>query len=83
MIQLLLVGEDKNRPVPALVGEGADLAAADAAQARSNAQQNQAGSDMNIDENVAPVKMIVMDGMVVHPQRNLEHRPVVNTKVNG
>jgi hypothetical protein len=62
-----LVGEDENRPVPALVGEGADLAAADAAQAQSDAQQNQAASDMNIDENVAPVKMIVMDGIVMGP----------------
>ena len=34
-----LVGEDENRVVPPLVGEGADLAAVDAAQARLNAQQ--------------------------------------------
>ena len=63
-----LVGEDENRPVPSLVGEGADLAAADASQARSNAQQqNQAALDVDIDENAAPVKMIVMDGIVMGP----------------
>jgi hypothetical protein len=63
-----LVGENENRHVPTLLGEGADLAAADAAQARLNAQQqNQPASDMNIDENVAHVKMIVMDGIVMGP----------------
>jgi hypothetical protein len=63
-----LVGENENRPVPPLAGEGADLAAVDAAQAQLNAQQqNYAPSDMNIDENAAPVKMIVVDGIVMGP----------------
>jgi hypothetical protein len=64
-----LVGVDENRDVPVLVGDGADLAAHDAAQARQQALHpdlNQISDEMDIDH--APVTMAVLDGIVMGPQ---------------
>lgn len=68
-----LVGVDENRRVPELAGEGAEQAAIDAIEARENAAlQDEAASDdaMDIDSintEPAPVKMVVMDGIVMGP----------------
>ena len=63
-----LVGRDENRVVPSLLGEGAEDAAQDAARARELASCVQEDSDdepMNVDH--APVKMVVIDGIVMGP----------------
>jgi len=63
-----LVGRDENRVVPSLLGEGAEGAAQDAARARELASHVQEDSDdepMNVDH--APVKMVVVDGIVMGP----------------
>lgn len=62
-----VVGIDENQNVPALNGPDADLAARDAAQARLDAE-----NAMSVDQNssstaAAPVKMVVMDGIVMGP----------------
>jgi len=61
-----MVGVDENRAVSLLLGDDADLAAQDAAQARHNAQYH---PDEEIDVNEAPgyVTAIVMDGVVMGP----------------
>jgi CxC5 like cysteine cluster associated with KDZ transposases len=62
-----LVGVDDNREVPVLVGDGADLAVQDAAQAREHAlNSEQAHHVMDVDH--APVTMAVLDGIVMGPQ---------------
>lgn len=66
-----LVGNDENRAVPSLVGEHAELAERDAIRARLNAQRAAANA-RNIDDNAmdidnSPVKMIVLDGIVMGP----------------
>jgi CxC5 like cysteine cluster associated with KDZ transposases len=64
-----LVGVDENRDVPVLVGDGADLAAQDAAQARQqalNLEGAHVNDEMNIDH--APVTMAILDGIVMGPQ---------------
>jgi hypothetical protein len=63
--------------VPVLVGEGAELAIQDAAHARLNAQlaaqaRSNADDAMDVDESssteeVCPVKMVVIDGVVMGP----------------
>ena len=64
-----LVGIDENRVVPVLVGENADLAAQDAAQARENAAniQDRRADAMDVDNSSAPVVMAVVDGIVMGP----------------
>ena len=67
--------------MPALVGEGAELAIQDAAQARLNAQlaaqaRSNADDAMDVDESsqssssseeASPVTLVVMDGVVMGP----------------
>ena len=67
-----IVGIDENRVVPGLIGEGADLALQDAAQARRAAREAaraelQLGADdnMDVDTPVSVVNMVVMDGIVM------------------
>ena len=63
-----LAGNDENRVVPPLVGEGAELAIRDAANARENAHNqdlNNADHDMDVDH--APVNMVILDGWVTGP----------------
>ena len=67
-----IVGIDENRVVPALVGEGADLALQDSAQARQTAREAAgAGLELGVDDNmdvdtpVSVVNMVVMDGIVM------------------
>jgi hypothetical protein len=58
---------DVNREVPVLVGDGADLAIQDAAQARQHALNLvQAHHVMDVDH--ASVTMAVLDGIVMGPQ---------------
>jgi hypothetical protein len=61
-----LLGVDENHVVPALEGEDADLAVQDAAQARLNAHNAMDIDD--IDDDKAPVKLVVMDGQVMGPR---------------
>jgi hypothetical protein len=63
-----VAGNDENRVVPPLVGEDAELAINDAAHARENAR-NQAATiaDQDMDVDHAPVKMVVLDGIVIGP----------------
>jgi CxC5 like cysteine cluster associated with KDZ transposases len=61
-----IVGVDENRNVPVLTGEHADLAARDAAEARFNAQ-NVMEVDEDPDSEKAPVKLVVVDGIVTGP----------------
>jgi hypothetical protein len=67
-----LVGVDEQRAVPRLVGEGAELAAQAASHA-SNQPQRRPGinldMDVDMDVNHALVKMVVVDGLVVGPQK--------------
>ena len=58
---------DENRVVPPLVGENAELAIQDAAEARANAQNIHTHTDEDMDVDHAPVKMIIVDGMVTGP----------------
>src|SRR6202050_3387418 len=76
-----VLGVDENHQVPALVGEGAELAFQDAAQARLNAQlaaqaRSNADDPMDVDdssqnssssEEPSPVTLVVMDGVVMGP----------------
>jgi len=72
-----VLGVDENHQVPVLVGEGAELAVQDAARARLNARlaaqaRSNADDAMDVDESssteaVCPVKMVVMDGVVMGP----------------
>ena len=64
-----VAGNDENRVVPPLVGEDAALSANDAVHARQNAQNHQAttGQDNEMDVNHAPVKMVILDGLVIGP----------------
>ena len=67
------MGVDENCAVPPMTGENAGLAICDAAQARADAQ-NEMVVDQNSEEileNVpvleSPVKMVVLDGIVMGP----------------
>jgi hypothetical protein len=66
-----VVNINENRAVPALVGEGADLAVQDAAQARqvaARAREQLATDDDNMDIDDTPVSlvnMVVLDGIVM------------------
>src|ERR1700683_2590916 len=78
-----VLGVDENHQVPALVGEGAELAIQDAAQARLNAQlaaqaRSNADDAMDVDESsqssssaedveASSVTLVVMDGVVMGP----------------
>jgi len=62
-----LVGIDENRHVPALAGEGADLAVQDAAQARLNAQNAMDVVEEPSSVDGPPVNLVVMDGIVMGP----------------
>lgn len=65
-----LLGVDENRVVPLLQGEDADLAAQDAAIARGTADEDEDIQMINSDESDhdwAPVKMAVLDGIVMGP----------------
>jgi hypothetical protein len=63
-----VVGIDENRLVPALVGPEAPLAVRDAALARQQATEHHinVGDDMDVDN--APVRMVVVDGIVMGHQ---------------
>ncbi|MGB8841972.1 MAG: hypothetical protein WCC64_12995, partial [Aliidongia sp.] len=61
-----LVGVDENRDVPVLVGDDADLAVQDAAQAKQHALNPDEADEMDVDH--APVTMAVLDGIVMGPQ---------------
>jgi hypothetical protein len=60
-----IVGVDEDRVVPVLVGENAGLAAQDAAQAREHANQMRDEEPEVMDVDAAPVKLVVMDGIVM------------------
>src|SRR6202453_4157386 len=76
-----VLGVDEHHQVPDLVGEGAELAIQDAAQARLNAQlaaqaRSNADDAMDVDESsqssssseeASPVTLVVMDGVVMGP----------------
>lgn len=62
-----LVGVDENQNVPALNGPDADLATRDAAQARLDAENAMAVDQNSTLTTAAPVKLIVMDGIVMGP----------------
>ena len=63
-----MAGNDENRLVPPLVGEGAAAAAQDAAEAREHAEAQQHNrTDETMDVDHAPVKMVVLDGLVTGP----------------
>ena len=68
-----LVGVDDNRDVPVLVGDGADLAVQDAAQARQCALHPEPGGDI-MDINHSPVTMAVLDGIVMGPQVSVSNQ---------
>jgi len=61
-----MVGVDENRAVPMLLGENANLAAQDAAQAGHNAQYRP-DEEMDINEAPGYVTAVVMDGVVMGP----------------
>ena len=63
-----VVGVDENQTVPALTGPDADLAIRDAAQARHDAEHSMlVDQNPTATEEAAPVKMVVMDGIVMGP----------------
>ena len=76
-----VLGVDENHQVPALEGEGAELAVQDAARARLNARlaaeaRSNATDAMDVDESsqssslseeASPVTLVVMDGVVMGP----------------
>ena len=63
-----VVGIDENRAVPSLQGEGADLAVRDAAQARQRARMQNVAVEDQMEVDIAPVRMVVVDGIVMgHP----------------
>lgn len=64
-----IVGIDENNEVPHLTGEDSGQAAHDAAYARRHAidAQNAIDIDESDDEESAPVKFVVLDGIVMGP----------------
>jgi hypothetical protein len=63
-----VVGIDENRNVPSLQGDGADLAVRDAAQARQRARMQDVAVEDEMEVDIAPVRMVVVDGIVMgHP----------------
>jgi hypothetical protein len=63
-----VAGNDENRVVPPLVGEDAELAINDAAHARENTWDQAATiADQDMDVDHAPVKMVILDGLVTGP----------------
>jgi hypothetical protein len=62
-----LLGVDENRNVPVLIGENADLAVQDAAQARLYAENAMAVDRSPSPSEVIPVKLVVLDGVVMGP----------------
>jgi hypothetical protein len=65
-----IVGVDENRAVPVLLGDNADLAAQDAAQAQQHARDRGGGHDEPMDVDNVPsafVTMVVLDGVVMGP----------------
>ena len=62
-----VIGIDEHRNVPALDGPDADLALRDAARARQNIANRQVMDDHD-DVNMAPVRMVVVDGIVMGHQ---------------
>ena len=63
-----VVGIDENRAVPSLQGEGADLAVRDAAEARQRARRQNVAVEDQMEVDIAPVQMVVVDGIVMgHP----------------
>jgi hypothetical protein len=66
-----VVGIDEHRVVPILLGTDADLAVRDAARARhevANRQQQVVEDDEAMDMDVAAVRMVVVDGIVMGHQ---------------
>ena len=65
-----VVGVDENRAIPALAGPDANLAIRDAQIARDRAaHQAQMGNDlMDVRPDHAPVRMVVLDGIVMGHQ---------------
>lgn len=61
-----LVGVDENRAIPELVGEADQTAMQIADQLERNSPMSSNESDMDVDH--APVKMAVVDGIVMGPQ---------------
>ena len=68
-----LVGVDEQREVPALDGEGADLAVQDAARARFNALNPQPAND-NMDVDHRAVTMVILDGIVMGPSVSVSNK---------
>ena len=63
---------DENRNVPALVGEGADLAAEAAQEARQHALQSASTTDQEMDvdspsAHTSYTTMVVVDGILISP----------------
>ena len=64
-----VVGVDENRAIPALVGPDANLAIQDAQRARDlAAHQPQIDEDTVMEPEHAPVRMVVLDGIVMGHQ---------------
>jgi hypothetical protein len=65
-----VIGIDEHRNVPALDGAGADLALRDAARARQRIANRQLAGDDEEEEdvNMTPVRMVVVDGIVMGHQ---------------
>jgi len=62
-----VVGIDENQSVPGLTGPDADLATRDAAQARYDAENSMLIDQTSASTGAAPVKMVVLDGIVMGP----------------
>ena len=62
-----VVGIDENQSVPGLTGPDADLAIRDAAQARYDAENSMLIEQTSASTVAAPVKMVVLDGIVMGP----------------
>jgi hypothetical protein len=62
-----VVGIDENQRVPGLTGPDADLATRDAAQARYDAENSMLIDQTSASTVAAPVKMVVIDGIVIGP----------------
>ena len=64
-----VVGIDENRAVPSLQGEDVDRAVRDAAQARQSARMQEDEMEVESDKpDVAPVQMVVVDGILMGHQ---------------
>jgi hypothetical protein len=63
-----VIGIDEHRNVPTLDGPDADLALRDAARARQHIANRQVVGDDADDVNMAPVRMVVVDGIVMGHQ---------------